>query len=142
MYHIPTGTSTVCKNFHHNSHRRSTQVAPTFSAPFFWVLPGCYLGATYCFSAFSKMSYKNKKPRRIALRGDFSYNPGWDKIISSRTVSALRKQSCGLFLAMTAAAVLRGLLSVKNKKYLCISKGTLKSDNKIISLVTKGRHAS
>ena len=26
---------------------------------------------------------KNKKPRRIALRGDFSYSPSWDKIISS-----------------------------------------------------------
>ena len=25
---------------------------------------------------------KNKKPRRIALRGDFSYSPSWDKIIS------------------------------------------------------------
>jgi len=28
---------------------------------------------------------KNKKPRRIALRGDFSYDPDRDKIISLRT---------------------------------------------------------
>jgi len=28
---------------------------------------------------------KNKKPRRIALRGDFSYDPNRDEIISSRT---------------------------------------------------------
>uniref|UniRef100_UPI0026EAEE00 hypothetical protein n=1 Tax=Ruminococcus flavefaciens TaxID=1265 RepID=UPI0026EAEE00 len=49
------------------------------------------------------------------------------ELISLRTVSALRKQSGGLFLAMTAAAGLRGLLSMKIKKYPCKSKGTLKS---------------
>ena len=48
------------------------------------------------------------------------------ELISLRTVSALRKQSGGLVLAMTAAAGLRGLLSMK-KKYPCKSKGTLKS---------------
>ncbi len=63
--------------------RCSTQVAPTFSAPIFWVLSGCYLGAIYCFSAFSTTPYKDKKPRRIALRGDFSYDSDRDKIISS-----------------------------------------------------------
>ena len=142
LYHIPTRTSTVCENFRLHFQRRSTRVEPTFPTPFFWVLLGCYLVATYRFSEFSTTSQKNKKPRRIALRGDFSYSPSWDKIISLRTASALRKQSCGLFLAMTAATVLRGLLSMKNKKYLCISKGTLKSDNKIISLITQGTLAS
>ncbi|MBP8593593.1 MAG: hypothetical protein KBI35_04095 [Ruminococcus sp.] len=72
---------------------------------------------------------KNKKYLRMSkgtLIGD-------NELISSRTVSALRKQSCGLFLAMTAAALLRGLLSMKNKKYLRISKGTLIGDNELIS---------
>ena len=39
-----------------------------------------------------------------------------NELISLRTVRALIKQSCGLFLAMTAAAELRGLLSMKIKK--------------------------
>ena len=60
-----------------------------------------------------------------------------NELISLRTVSALRKQSCGLFLAMTAAAALRGLLSRGIKKYLCMSKGTLKADNELISLRTE-----
>ena len=58
-----------------------------------------------------------------------------DVLVSLRTVSTLRKQSCGLFSAMTAAAELRGLLSRKNKKYPCMSKGTLKADNELISSI-------
>ena len=77
------------------------------------------------------LSRKNKKypcMSKGTLKDD-------DVLVSLRTVSALRKQSCGLFSAMTAAAMLRGLLSRKNKKYLCMSKGTLKADNELISCI-------
>jgi len=54
-------------------------------------------------------------------------------IISWRTVAAFRKQSCGLFLAATAAAVPRGCRSVEKKRAPRNREALWISDNLIIS---------
>ena len=59
----------------------------------------------FCFSCGDAVVVLKKKTPKSLRALEYKDNA---KIISLRTVTALRKQSCGLFLAGTAGAVLRG----------------------------------
>ena len=65
----------------------------------------------FCFSCGDAAAVLKKTPKPLRAL-EYKDNA---KIISLRTVTALRKQSCGLFLAGTAGAVLRGHRSDQKK---------------------------